>query len=343
MLACEDWASKNKMIFNIHKCGVISDQDIEVTLNGSPLPVVSTYKYLGFPIQTNGICWTQFRGQQLTKARNLFYQFKTIGNLWSPKVKLTMYKIFLRQEYGLGLYANTKATDEISNQERLLFQEICQWIVSSGAPNSSIRAVIGLEDPTFRKSHLQAKYALHCQRLPLDCTLKRLKTATSLMDVLGNRRCIIRACFSHPWATQFQEYNKINTNQMSWLTFITNQWYLENTQVTQSYISRQSRLPNRMDKTLLIQDDHQRHQALMWRLNTWCWHAKLKCECGRTLTRRCIEHILDPEDLLNETQLMQYYSSQQYHPDKYCILDFLLNREEFEKFSVCLNMLKENN
>jgi hypothetical protein len=93
------------MRFNIGKCGILSESDHNFYLGEDLLPAVTTYKYLGFPHIQSGICWISHATALASKANGHLTSLSGVIHLWSPGIKLAVYRAFIRPqlEYGAPL------------------------------------------------------------------------------------------------------------------------------------------------------------------------------------------------------------------------------------------------
>src|SRR5579859_3731509 len=95
------------MSYNVGKCGVIHHPATvaEYRLCGSSIPVVSVYKYLGFPITIDGIDYIMHL-QTLADTVMGFLKFIQFdSSVWSCNTRWILYRTFIRpqMEYGAPL------------------------------------------------------------------------------------------------------------------------------------------------------------------------------------------------------------------------------------------------
>src|SRR5579859_4416019 len=103
----QDWSIQEKMTYNVGKCGVLQHPVTvaEYQLCGSRIPVVSVYKYLGFPMTIDGIDYTA-HVQTLADTVTGFLKFIQFdSSVWSCNTRWNLYRTFIRpqMEYGAPL------------------------------------------------------------------------------------------------------------------------------------------------------------------------------------------------------------------------------------------------
>lgn len=97
--ACERWAIREGMKFKVVKCGVLTNDTVQrlwhrpLRIHGHPIPIVSTYKYLGFPLTASGIDFVVHRDNIILRSRQLMNFLSLYSDGWTPKVRLNMFKV----------------------------------------------------------------------------------------------------------------------------------------------------------------------------------------------------------------------------------------------------------
>ncbi|KAG0195116.1 hypothetical protein BGX28_002256, partial [Mortierella sp. GBA30] len=67
------WSEENGMVVNLAKCGVLGTKPSDPPLmfpGLGPLPVVDSYKYLGFPFESTGVNWAAHLESVTAKAKS---------------------------------------------------------------------------------------------------------------------------------------------------------------------------------------------------------------------------------------------------------------------------------
>jgi hypothetical protein len=105
---CETWSIFNGSRFAPAKCEVVADRAINLTLYGEDMPQSESFKYLGIPMNHNGIVWKEHFTNVTRKCWNMTSLLRSKGfngNGWTPNTSVLAYKAFLRpiMEYGLAL------------------------------------------------------------------------------------------------------------------------------------------------------------------------------------------------------------------------------------------------
>ena len=102
------WADANGMVINLAKCGLVGAEpgDPPLMLPGQgPIPVVSSYTYLGFPFEKTGINFESHLEGVTAKATATLQVCRRNGHRWPASVRLAFYRAFVRSQmdYGAGL------------------------------------------------------------------------------------------------------------------------------------------------------------------------------------------------------------------------------------------------
>ncbi|PRP79985.1 hypothetical protein PROFUN_12272, partial [Planoprotostelium fungivorum] len=159
--ACSLWSLHNGARFKARKCGVVRPASSSHTFSiGIPrlrddgqyeidiqtIPVVETYRYLGFPFYQRGIAWQEHTNNAVTRAEALFHWSQRLGGDWSEYSRLTVFKIFIRPilEYGGALlsYVSRFGRLDMRRMEELDHQ-IQRWIFSVAHASISLLFHIG--------------------------------------------------------------------------------------------------------------------------------------------------------------------------------------------------------
>jgi len=117
------WIHINGMEPNIAKCGLVLDSDVtdamlppSLELCGQPVPLVDSYRYLGFPFTKNiGIDWKAHAGASIVRATRCISSLiaTEASRSWTAHTRLALYKAFARPlfEYGAPV--------------------VCQWLLAN--------------------------------------------------------------------------------------------------------------------------------------------------------------------------------------------------------------------
>src|SRR5579859_17280 len=178
----QDWSIVERMTYNVGKCGVLQHPATvaEYQLCGSNIPVVSSYKYLGFPMTMNGIDY-KMHVQTLADTVMGFLKFIQFdSSIWSCNTRWILYRTFVRpqMEYGAPLIHCFK----VSSKQRDFYKsldvvekESIAWVLraQSGIHNTN-RCVFGALPVDERFSHLRTMFEEHIRTLNSDNPLHKL-------------------------------------------------------------------------------------------------------------------------------------------------------------------------
>lgn len=96
---CQRWAIREGMRFKIAKCGVLTSEIMHrvghdpLTIDGIALPIVSSYRYLGFPVTCTGIDFSTHRDEMGNKCLKLVNYLRVYSDSWTVRVRLNMFKV----------------------------------------------------------------------------------------------------------------------------------------------------------------------------------------------------------------------------------------------------------
>lgn len=178
---CEDHSYKLGYRWNPSKCVVLdpSNQSPTYYLYGDPLPVRSSFPYLGVPIRPGGYLHTfELLTNNINKSLATMNQLTMIGlnpNGFGQLIATRFYKQIVRAqlEYGLAI---SKVTSLLSDKLEDA-QNICLRSIFGGSSRSSIKVMLHLAKlPTMteRIHILQAQFLLRSLSLPDDTLLANL-------------------------------------------------------------------------------------------------------------------------------------------------------------------------
>jgi hypothetical protein len=178
----QDWSIQEKMSYNVGKCGVLQHPATvaDYRLYGSSIPVISVYKYLGFPMTIDGIDYTA-HVQTLADTVMGFLKFIQFDSaVWSCNTRWILYRTFIRpqMEYGVPLIHCFKVTSKRRDFYKsldLVDKESIAWVLRahSGIHNTN-RCVLGSLLVNERFSHLRTMFEEHIRTLNSDNPLLKL-------------------------------------------------------------------------------------------------------------------------------------------------------------------------
>ncbi len=158
----EKWCHKWKMTLNIGKCGVmiVGEEDSNVfNFNGTPLPTVDRYTYLGLSI-TNHLSFDAIVEDRKEKARRAFFSmagFLTRKNIPIPvKVQVVKSVLIPISTYGAELYG--MSAQRVTPLQRVMDKAVRAIL---GAPSNFCRRAafseLGLESLQTRVAKLRTR------------------------------------------------------------------------------------------------------------------------------------------------------------------------------------------
>ena len=168
------WCIANDMAVNISKCGTFSI-DACFKVDDKPIPVVTSYKYLGVPTGKTGIQAAMLMANHLEKARKpfLFVSRSLCSRSWPETAKLTIYKTFVRSimEYGAPLIillrkqATTRASKSafkkgITSLDDLQ-TECLRWVLKKKKAKKILQSLTATPDINTRFEELTARLLVH--------------------------------------------------------------------------------------------------------------------------------------------------------------------------------------
>ena len=189
------WESEFGMKFAPEKCLVLSKQkNICLKIGGNQLPQVDEAIYLGIPLTINGFDSKKFSQNCARKIESAVMQLAKNGyssKYWSPGIKLSVYKQFIRPtaEYGFQIKILEKPELDILESAQLKASRILlqlPWNCSIQA----IRRLFCLESMQCRNKILNAKFLRCLKTLKENLQISRLVNSAS-----NNSKSIYREYF----------------------------------------------------------------------------------------------------------------------------------------------------
>jgi hypothetical protein len=200
---CYSWSIKAKLKWGINKCGIVTGKDpFPIILGDEVIPVVNIYKYLGVPFTFKGVDWRSYIQKITDKSTNFLKQIRTYSINWPIKLKIVIFKTFVRpiSEYALPLLTKwiTKQPDSDTLLRILIETYIdgIQFIFGKRQPLALLESLAGLGTYRFRILQLEASLARHLQDMQDPNPLYTYMNQNSISD---SRNFIISSCKSNEW------------------------------------------------------------------------------------------------------------------------------------------------
>ena len=335
----ERWAKRNSMIYNISKCGVIYINPPTVgenllTLSNNPIPIVSTYKYLGFPIISQGIDFTTHIQNQITSTSSFLKFVQVQCSEWTPYTRYIIYNTFLRPklEYGAPLTFECKDSslfESLQNIQNTAFA----WIFNSNVKRPNVlQGILGALPIHIRFSHLRTSFQLHLSHSNKGNPLQKL-----IQTSKSNQ--YIHAFKSNRLYSQFltipelpSSYQLLKVKLSNFLLSERSAILSKSTSILVNYIPLTARTDALLDKTLKSPIQFQR-KFLTWRRGTMFYG--MKCVCNQSWTRRHIPCL--PEISLTFELDVKFNQSLKEHSQNFSKLDFLLNIQAWDEAAKVLD------
>jgi hypothetical protein len=334
----ERWAQDNGMIYNITKSGVLplQSQDVQLILDGHVIPIVQSYKYLGFPMTRNGIDFLQHRDNIVNSTRAFLNFLIADGTDWSPAIRSAIFRTFVQpqMEYGAPLllaYGDFRnCHSDIYQPLQFIQDQALAWIFSTDSKHYRIyRDILGILPISDRFMHLRCRYQFH-----LENSFEQNPLRPILVDVLDILGKFVSQFRSYPLYDQFKRSDfylndKLRTRQSiskSLFDYLLSLrlHYIQCQSKLLSYITPQARTKNLNDKVFKAPSSFQ-IDFIAWRRGAR--FLSFICVCGKRWNRghiRCLPIILS----LNLEMDFQK-EKREIGPD-FERLDFLLNHEQWD-------------
>ena len=181
----ERWAKDHSMTYNVPKCAVLCIQpgvSVQLTLDGQVVPVVESYEYLGFPFTSKGIDFHRHVKDIGDSAENLLKLIQFEGHQWSPAIRWTIYRTFIRplMEYGAPLikaFMDKHSNDTLLKNLQTLQNRALSWVLC--APDDSRmlnlhEGILGCLPVKERFTHLRCRFQFHLDQSFPDNPLRRI-------------------------------------------------------------------------------------------------------------------------------------------------------------------------
>ena len=336
----EDWSIAEKMTYNVSKCGVLQQPATvaEYTLCGSNIPIVPTYKYLGFPMTVDGLDYiTHLQTLADTVLGFLkFIQFDS--SIWSCNTRWIIYRTFIRpqMEYGAPLIhcfkISTKDSKFYTSMD-LVEKESIAWVLSSQTRiHNTNRCVLGALPVDERFSHLRTMFEEHLSTLNSDNPLRKLLDS-------GIKFTSKELLFHLSKDKRYQEYLRAVDEPSpvalrSHLLSLRQEFIYRKGGILIGYISKESRTRSLVDCTLSAPADSQR-MFLSWRTGRFLLRSK--CLCGEQWNRQHFKCFPDQIYRLTPKLRQKWEGIISERNDKMTVVDFLLNEKQWYLASIILS------
>ena len=326
------WCVANEMAVNIAKCGTFS-REAAFQVDGKPIPVVSSYKYLGVPMGSSGIQVAELMKNHLEKATNAFLSMSRslCSRSWPETAKLTIFKTFVRStmEYGaplivlLSKQATTRTAKKTFKQgiERLekLQIDCLRWVIGKRRAKRILQALTATPDIKHRLEELTARLRVH---------ILGLHPAHELRFWLGHTdTCqLVSSAYMYPVDGPITQANISNHYRTQFLTTCKTSSRLA------ALIDDSCRTDIGIDSCLQIHDYKVRALAIAWRTNTFGLRATCyRCSCpfNRKHVNTCFTTSITGKLALSFEQAK---NSPLTLRREYTILDHLLNARRHDLF-----------
>jgi len=120
---CHSWALRVGLEFNLAKCGVIGllPQD-SLTINRQDIPTVKSYNYLGFEFTENGIDWKKYWTRVVAKAHSALralHAYISPTSTYQERLNLALAFVWSHVAYGAPIYGICQQRAKLLNHPPL--------------------------------------------------------------------------------------------------------------------------------------------------------------------------------------------------------------------------------
>jgi len=371
---CEKWAQRYGLRFGMSKCGIIGYDHSTFTLQGSSIPQVTSYKYLGLEFTKDGIDWRAYTDRIIKKSQgSLKFLFVKASDDWSHSIRLALVKTYVLSllQYALGIYGHWSKMKEKINQDyynineqlSTIHKETLEFVFGFSTPISVLESISNLKNPQDTLTLARCSTTNHLKKThesnPISSANHFLRNDPQLF-LTYSRHSLILQCFSDPnydkWQQHCTSLKAMNPDSQvpTLKTFILNLFEEQRAKnsILVRYISPTSRTnQGRLDKCLFIRDKGIRDKAIKWRA------AKhlVKRSCDICLTKITRTHSTVCEGLtrarivtrveleaFSEERTRRRRSQRYGSKDNLTILDWYLNKQRLEDFIIVLDFLYQN-
>jgi len=336
----EKWSRDQEMTYNVSKCGVLNKlQDtVELYLQHELIPVLEVYKYLGFPMTSDGIQYKQHMSNQAETVKQFLKFVQLNSSSWSPNVRLVIYRTFLRpqMEYGAPLmHCFRQITGGIKLYVDLheAQKSALAWVLNTSIVHYKVnQGILGVLPVDERFSHLRTMFQEHIRSLHQSNPLKVLlesqqnwKPNVLLRHLLGDSR----------YQQYLAEVYEPSPNALqAFLLSLRRDYIYQKGDILVNYVLPSARNRSLVDKVLYAPAKCQK-EFISWRCGRL--FMRNKCICGGQWNRKHLSHLPDILQRLSPKLRRLWTIEHQKMSTNYSIIDFLLNHQEWELTHSILN------
>lgn len=338
----ERWAKDNGMAYNVNKCGVLAihHRSTKLTLDGQIIPMVDSYKYLGFPITRHGIDFVRHRDNLIDAAQHFLNYIVYQAIDWAPSVSWAIYRTFVRpqMEYGgplLKVFADIQPNQDFFAPFQAIQDKAFAWILSSTSAHARLNeGILGALSISLRFTHLRCRYQFHIDRTFSENPLRRILYHAP--SIIGNFTGHFRSDRLYDRFKQSQYYTTLEPIEASnkhkvmdalaqYLSSLHIEYLHSLTKDRRLLIYITNRTDALADRVFSATPNFQK-EFLAWRKGTLFLNCQ--CICGHRWTRRhleCSSLTKLSDKLENEFQLEKHKVG--FH---FTRLDYLLNSGKWD-------------
>jgi hypothetical protein len=333
----EKWSKDNGMVFNVSKCGILSAIIAKdpIYLQGQVVPIVDTYMYLGLPFTVFGIDTKTHINELSRTIQGFLKQIRFSSNGWSSYTRWIIYSTFLRPklEYAAPIFQSFAFARKSGALYRPLEEAqrlSLSWILRCKMTTPNIDgAILGCLPIEQRFSQLRTMFQLHRLTIqsesPLEILLRssaNLSSDTMIRhldsDILYNEFVVL-----YPTVPVRQQKPLLH----KFLLMKRKEFFDRRAAITLKYIDPNSRSNSLVDCTLFAAVKYQ-SDFIRWRRGKWLMGNK--CICGGMWNRIHAGHLGDIQKHLGMDLYREYLDTRTRNVDGYTVIDFLLNRRQFD-------------
>jgi len=321
------WADENDMMYNVLKCGVVSPMvgNESLYLNDKMIPVVESYKYLGFLIDKKGIDFIKHIDRSVESGHAFLKFLQVQCSEWTPYTRYIVYQMFLRPqlEYGAPLIQSFLRTKKNYDSIQQLQNNAVAWIFNSSAGHIKVlEGILGVLSVGQRFSHLRCSFQLHLENTTEDNPVRSLIRSSQNLSCLRNDKLYTEFQSSSDLPSSYPELKQaMSMFLLTRRTLIISQ--MKSNLV--HYIAKTSRTSGLVDKVLTSPVRYQR-MLLAWRRGIlFLLH---KCVCGNPWNRGhipCLSKVT-----LSIEHNMEFEKCRGEYSKNFCEVDYLLNVGEWD-------------
>lgn len=346
---CTTFAHNYHLKWNLKKCAILSSTPTLLTLDNQIIPSGTEYKYLGVLHKINRLDLETTYLNQLNKQSNLLTTL--LDNNWHPKAKLTIYRTFIRPltEYCSVLsyiWALKHPSHSIILAKMKSHHETAlKWIFSK-------KRYLKIFD--YLSNLGPWNHRMDCLRAGLTRSLQNMSPSNPLLQAKpiyiqsSSKYFILQDCFKSPYWKEFQNAKK--ENPMKPLRF--NTWssrklkyLMTNASLSSALISylRPSHHTYPLINFNLTSESF--FDVLAWRINQFLIHST--CFCGSAFRRSHLDCVLNSDkvyiSILESPVFLRCRTAiSTSHSAHFSVLDYLLNKLDYNKFFHLLTTLRSH-